>query len=60
MIEMQCPHKENTNKTYSTNTKLDFSGTETGTKGLFLPNKLAEHATVLMKSENCHFLIIWI
>ena len=32
--------KDYDNLTYSTNPKLDFSGAETATKGLFLPNKL--------------------
>ena len=35
MIEMQFPHKENTNKTYSTNPKLDFSGRKLLRKGCF-------------------------
>ena len=53
VIEVQSPHEGNKYKTYCTHPKLDFSGAETATKGLFLLNKLAYyHGTVLMKSEN--------
>ena len=55
MIEVQCPHEEHKNKTYCTHPKLDFSGAETATKGLFLLSKLAYHGTVLVKSENADF-----